>query len=356
MLHFFLSAKRRTHWTLCLLIASGWAGAQNVIAVPFENAALTPGSFLEISFTNAQDTEETLPTTGRYLLWVEDAVFALDTRDALPLADLNPQADPAATLVNPVTTLWPQLEGESVALLYGRLGALPGDAERAEVAARLPVAQVLFDDAQALPLQVSSGGFARDTNLSGLYLMEGQRVAYRFLLPGIWEAQGLVPLVTEAARTFLAGDEPPLTPIPAARGTQVPEEALPVSAPALLMRVSALAVDASGEGTDNDRAIAAEQRAVLEALPELLERYGVPGVGLVTGDEAVLPTFEAAFPDWQFVAIGAPEPFLRFLETQALVVNGSGEVEAAFLLSPAQPGDPPPALLNLALQSAGGAP
>jgi hypothetical protein len=337
----------------------GTAAAQGVVAVPFENAALAPGSVLETTFTNAQGIEETLPTTGRYLLWVEDAVFALDTRDALPLAELNPQADAAATLTNPVVTLWPQIEGESVALFYGRLGALPGETERTEVAARLPVGRPLFDHAQALPLQVSAGGFARDTNLSGLYLMEGQRVAHRFLLPGIWEAQGLVPLVEEAARAFLDGDEPALTPVPAVRGARVPGEALPVSGPALLMRVSALAVDAPAgatEGMDNDRAIAAEQRAVLGALPGLLERYGVAGVGLVTGEETVLPAFEAAFPEWQFVAIGAPEPFLRFLEAQALVVDGAGEVGAAFLLSPAQPGDPPPALLNLALQSAADAP
>ena len=333
------------------------------------SSAVVPGDTVDADFYNASSQPVTLPSEGRYLLWVLDVVNATDERAEIPVAEYDQYAAEDTVLENAVVNSLPEFTNMTpgYVLFFERLGTLPYDDETREtLQTRLSPLTVLFDDDTALPTTLSSSLF-RSTYLDGLYLMEGSKVAYRFLSPSLWDQWGLTDLVKEDVRQFLAGEEPSVVPIVTAPGTPVAEAALPVAGPALLITLDGAEADApsgglrvkivstpdGGEETSVEGAAPGSQtRFFLDALPPLLGRYGVQGVGVVRGSGDTLPALQAAFPSWQFIAADSPEDRLRWLELRNLVVDASGNVEDGFIMFASLKDDSDSAALERALKDA----
>lgn len=355
----------RTVWAkflLCVLVAGG-AYAQDVFALPNSavHAVTAPGITLESPFYDADGEAVTLPEEGRHLLWLIDAAFALETRENVPAAEFDPSADAAATLFNPTAELLDVLKADGevlsgTVLFYERLTFLPGAAERAEASARFAPLTVLFDEDGVFPERVTDGAFASAPRLEGLYLMEGQTVRYRFLSPGLWERWGATDIVVDGASAFLAGAEPEVTSVPATVGAALPSDLRPVDGPLLILRLSGVDAEMDTAPDGDARAemamgLTENSTFLLENLPPLLERYGVQGVGLLLAGSPPVDALERAFPAWRFMSMDEPESWLAWLETQALLIDGAGEVQASFILFPARPDDPDRGALEQALRA-----
>ncbi len=367
------------HYIILFLWLIAYAAAQEVtyssdvgitaLSTGASNSAVIPGNTLDANFYDASSQPVALPSEGRYLLWILDVVNATDERAEIPVAEYDQYAAEDTMMENAVVNSLPEFTDMTpgYVLFFERLGTLPYDDETREaIQTRLSPLTVLFDDDATLPTTLSSGLF-RSTYLDGLYLMEGDRVAYRFLSPSLWTQWGLTDLIKEDARQFLAGEEPSVVPIVTAPGTPVAEEILPVAGPTLLITLNGAEAEApsggvqikivsspdGGEETSSEEAAPSSQtRFFLEALPPLLERYGVQGVGVVRGSSDSSPGLRAAFPGWQFIASDSPEDQLRWLEFRNMVVDASGNVEDGFIMFAALKDDSDSAALERALKAA----
>lgn len=100
---------------LRLLVSLGTAGAATtqtdlppkIFALPDNNPLMTPGTELAGTFYSAAGTPAELPGVGRYLLWVVDEAFALETRIEVPYAEFDHPASNTRFLLE---TLPPLLE------------------------------------------------------------------------------------------------------------------------------------------------------------------------------------------------------------------------------------------------------
>lgn len=306
-------------------------------------APLAPGDTLAGEFTTASGDTTALPE-GRYLLWLVDGAWALETRARVPGEAFN---IPGETLSNPLLASLPLLAdvGEMYVLFYAFHGLLPLPGERAQVQARLGALPALFDDDEAVPTtyRTPQGLLAR-AGVSGLLFMEGREIRYRF--PNTWQA-ALTPVVVEAAARFLAGEAPSAYPLPAREGTRIPETLLSVQAPTLLVRVAAEAAEAPDDAlrvvmeetaqgglsarveSDHPGAVS---RFLLEQLSPLLAAFAVEGVALVSGDAASLEALARAFPEWRFQAVDTPEAQLAWSNVSALAISADGVIAAPLSL------------------------
>jgi hypothetical protein len=303
--------------------------AQNIFVSPSDAFASfgAPGSELTLSFVDAVGSEVALPDNERYLLWILDSGYVADERTRIPWSDLGGAEDDDSLVSNPVAFV--PTFGRGYVVVYDGVGMLPAPDERAEVATRLGEQVVLFDDTDTLVETVLEGAFPVRPRVEGLYLMEGQTVRYRYVLPFMWENVGILELIQDAAETFLAGSEPTLAPLAATRGGRLPES-VNLDLPALVLRTSADALD--GEPIAQVEPSAADSaRFLLEALPDILDEYDVSGVALVpdAADEATFEALREAFPGWTFIDMSVPEVWLTWLETQGLIIDISGEVLGA---------------------------
>lgn len=343
----------KPHILFCLSIFLGFsslafaAPPQLRVAVASIDVLVPGGSLGSLTFSGADGEEVRLPEEGRYLLWLVDGALALETRTEVPLAEFLPflSRDERLALAN-LTLLIPRFAdlGQGYVLFYqSAYTFLPTGAQRAEVQARFEPFNVLFDTGGTIQSKVSSGEGIRSLDLSGLYLMEGEEIRYRYLhrelRPELWEEEGVAELIVEGATAFLQGQEPPVVPLPVARTqTAIPDSVLALDGPALVLRVSGLAAEAPEDGlwikveenrvsTEGDHP-ASGSRFLLESLPPVLERYGVQGVALVHEAAENIPDLERNFPGWTFIPLDNPKERLRWLELRsALVVSGDGIVE-----------------------------
>ena len=330
----------RSFGRFCMIfLLAGAASAQELFVAPdgFQSA-LAPGTFIAGSFVNAGGERAALPAEGRYLLLVAESALALETRERVPLAEYDPSASADAVLANTTVTLLPELEqlGDGYVVFYNP-DYLPPAADYGEVQTRLAPWQVLFDGDEALPLEINAGGFMSDTNLTGLYFMEGQTIRYRYL--GAWTGPSVTrQAILEGARTFLAGGEPERIVFPAVVGAKVPKGSLPADGPALVLMV------ADSVLLDTPEDDAPVQPFLLRALPPVLEEYGVPGVALTLTTSERLPEIERRFPGWTFVLLGTEEKTLPWLEFGGSVgvINGANELEAVLWIVSSERGDDGP--------------
>lgn len=321
--------------TVCMImIITTFAFTQSVFIQPTTAFASfgASGSELALSFVDAAGSEVVLPDNERYLLWFLDSVYVGDERQRIPWSDLGGAEDDDSLVSNPVAFV--PTFGRGYVVVYDGVGMLPEPDERAAVATRLGEQVVLFDDAFALNATVVEGAFPVRPRVGGLYLMEGQTVRYRYVLPFMWENVGILELIQDAAETFLAGSEPELTPVAATRGGRLPES-VNLDLPALVLRATAEALEGEPIKVDPSAAelisAADSARFLLEALPELLDEYSVSGVALIpdAADEATFEALREAFPGWTFIDMSVPEVWLTWLETQGLIIDISGEVLGA---------------------------
>jgi hypothetical protein len=311
-----------------------WGFAQNIFVSPSDAFASfgAPGSELALSFVDAAGSEVVLPDNERYLLWILDSVYVADERTRIPWSDLGGAEGDDSLVSNPAAFV--PTFGRGYVVVYDGVGMLPEPDERATVATRLNEQIILFDYAFVLNATVVEGAFPVRPRVEGLYLMEGQTVRYRYVLPFMWENVGILELIQDAAETFLAGGEPELTPVTATRGGRLPES-VNLDLPALVLRATAEALEGEPIKVDPSAAelisAADSARFLLEALPELLDEYSVSGVALIpdAADEATFEALREAFPGWTFIDMSVPEVWLTWLETQGLIIDISGEVLGA---------------------------
>jgi hypothetical protein len=340
---------------LLLLMASAWATTETdlppkLFALPENNPLMTPGTELEGTFYSADGTPAELPDEGRYLLWVIDEAFALETRIEVPYAEFEPSAVDDSVLYNPTTTGLPKLlgVGEHVVIFSPFYTPPMSDAERAEAAARFEGVQVAFDENEALRARTAEGGFGGVRLAEGLYFMEGPTVRYRY--PNAWTNAAYDTLIIGAAQTFLAGGEPEVAPIVAVRGSTFPEAVWRAQGPTLVLRVLGTETEApengirfstmqlpdgSSQGGAEYAHPASTTRFLLETLPPLLARYGVQGVALSLDGEN-REALEAQFPEWTFVFSEGPADALRWINVQAAVLDAENRVESALILVAAE--------------------
>lgn len=276
--------------------------AQGIWALPGSYDALTPGTVIEAAFATAEGTASTLPSEGRYLLWVVSSLRALDL--------LEP--DPELMLLTALP-LFQELSAPTFILFYDPR-YLPLTEEYPAVQELLD-AKVLFDDAGALPVTQTRAGFLEDSRIEGLYLMEEQVVQHRYLSL----AAAFMPLILEQAQAFLAGEAVTGAPVPATRGARL--DMLTIDEPTLLLMVSR---DGLAMTDDPDTGIPALQPYLIENLPALLAEYGVQAVALTGEPQQEVEALRARFPAWEFHTVATTAEALRWSEFSSAVVLDAG--------------------------------
>jgi hypothetical protein len=295
-------------WTLLLNHCIALS-AQSIWALPGSYDALTPGTVIEAAFATAEDTASTLPTEGRYLLWVVSSLRALDLLEA----------DLEAAASNLLLTALPQfdaLEAPLVILFYDPR-YLPLTEEYPAVQALLD-GVVLFDDAGAVPVTQTRAEFLEDSRVEGLYLMEGQTVQHRYLSL----APVFMPLILGQAQAFVAGETVSGAPVPATRGALL--DMVATDGPVLLLRVS---TDGLALTDDPDTGIPALQPYLMENLPALLAEYGVQAVAVTGEPQQEVEALKARYPAWEFHRVATTAEALRWSEfSSAVVLNADGRI------------------------------
>jgi hypothetical protein len=334
------------HKAVVLSVALTWLSvgfAQSVFVSPSDawGSFGVPGSKLTLSSVDAAGSEVTLPDDGRYLLWILDSVYAADARARIPWSDLGGAQDDDSLVSNPIA-LVPSF-GAGYVVVYDGVGMLPAPDARAAVATQLSEQVVLFDDTDTLAETVLEGAFSVRPRVEGLYLMEGQTVRYRYVLPFMWENVSILELIQDAAETFLAGGEPALAPVAATRGGRL-SDGVNLNVPALVLRATAEALEGEplpspltqAGGTVTIRP-AENDRFLLETLPDMLAQYGVSGVALIddAADDATFDALREVFPGWTFIDMSVPEVRLVWLEVQTVIIDDEGQVLGSAILSPA---------------------
>ena len=278
---------------------------------------------------------------GRYLLWILDSAFALETRESFSSAELSPEDSSGSELFNPTVLTLPDFEAlaPSFILFYEYLLPLSFPEERAEIAERFSGYEVLYDDGISLSARYPSGAFESEESLDGLYLMEGSTIKERF--PATWNYAPYDTVISEAAAAFLLGKDIASTVLSGTPGDRVPER-FRTGEPSLFLHVPPDLADASpkgvrletsgsDEGAFSERMTldhpAAQQRFLIEKLTPVLADYGVKGIALVgTEDQSVLASLSELFPAWTFTPLSSTEDLLYWLSGEVLVVNAEGEV------------------------------
>jgi hypothetical protein len=292
-------------WTL-LLSQCIALSAQGIWALPGSYDVLTPGTVIEATFVTAEGADSTLPSEGRYLLWVVSSLRAPEV--------LEP--DPESADANLLLAALPQFDALSAPtfILFYDPRYLPLTEEYPAVQ-ELFDAKVLFDDAGAVPATQTRAGFLEDSRVEGLYLMEGQVVQHRYLSL----AAVFMPLILDQAQTFLAGETVTGAPVPATRGARL--DMLTTDEPAFLLMVSR---DGLAMTDDPDTGIPALQPYLMENLPALLAEYDVQAVALTGEPQPEVAALGARYPAWAFHRIATTAEALRWSEFSSAVVLDAG--------------------------------
>lgn len=331
--------------TLLILLTAGLAQTTltpRLLALVADNTtSLSPGEVVTASFVDAQGRNVTLPVQGRYALWVVDGFFALEERSEVPETELNPQGRRNQTIPNPLKTVLPKLprpaEGQCTLVFFANL---PARDSWPEAQRRMQPCRVLFDVGflQRRVPQIGTAG-----SPEGLYLMEGQRVRHRYSYWGVWDYQGLIPLVAKGLSEFWAGRAANASLPLSQRGSRIPAELLRITSPTLLIRIRGdeaeapkngirITLDASGTARYEFLHPGSNGRFLLETLPALLRRYKAQGVALVYQGSERIPELQRTFMGWTFVPMRGPEDRLAWLEQRFAVVRPGGEVVQTFVL------------------------
>ena len=349
--------------TVALAQIGGSLKKAQLLTVPLSSQILAPGTNISEGFQNATNETIKLPNKGRYLLWIADAIFALEDRIEID----DPSGVQGSRLFNFIAAYIKDTPGQNVVLFvpseYAELPRLP---QRREVQARFAKQNVLFDGREAISGEVSVAGFGSRPNLNGLYLMDGQTVRHRFLSSIAWQAQKLKPVILENSLRFLQGKEPSVTPYQLGfPGGRVPEN-VSSGRPSLIVRVTGLEADApkggfqiqtieTANGTKTEKFVpdtaTAQLRFGIESLTPYLKRLGLRGLGMITNDSKI-GSLQKTFPEWDFAVIKTPEDWVRWSELSAAsLITKDGRVLLHFLASGS--GSQNSSLLDNALEKLG---
>jgi len=341
--------KRYVLFTLLLgSISSAEIIKPSLFIAPENRDFLSPAKIMNQKFFDSNGKSVNLPSKNRYLVWLADALFALD--DSKEIKQPNKSGENTYYNIKNYVNVFDNKQ--SYVIFYNNIGQMPELKDLDRVQKKLDGIKVLFDQDDNLTESVSFSGFSYKPNIAGLYFMEGQTIMYRFLTNNSvsWNYQEVTPVIQKAAKTFLNGGSPKdFTPTLMKPGAVLPKTLWNAGKPTLFFRISGNELDVPeaplmynvtrrSDGSETSEEVGnppsyVQQRFVLDNLPALTRSSGVQLVALTMNNKR-LADLKKAFPAWTFLPLDTPEKRLGWYDVSALLVDAQGKVRLPFYIFP----------------------
>ena len=206
--------------------------------------------------------------------------------------------------------------------------------------------RVLIECLQGATQRLAGGGADRRELFPGLYLMDGEEAAYRYIFFNGTESEddAVTAGVLEALRDFLSGREPRVYPLPLlSPGARVEARGLPEYGAYLLYPFTGreagtfpkpqTTVGEYGRYTRLPKGLV--NKLVAELLSPIVADSRLRGLGVVA-DTRHMDRLNTAFPEWEWVLASGPDERIRYKELLFLwvVYVRDGHVHKVVIFDP----------------------